>query len=47
MMEHANDNLVAVKDGCPACGEIWFDDERVGCMTCGTECAPGLTDKAE
>lgn len=51
--ETADDNLVAAKDTCPACGEhemdllVWFDDDCVRCMNCGTEYAPGLTEKAE
>ena len=51
MSEPADDNLVAAGDACPACGErevdllVWFDDDRVRCMNCGTEYAP--TEKAE
>ena len=53
MCEPADDNHVAAGDACPDCGErdmdllLWFDDDRVRCMTCGTEYAPGLTEKAE
>ena len=53
MSETPDDNQVAVKDACPGCGErdmdvlVWFDDDRVRCMNCGTEYAPVLTEKAE
>jgi predicted RNA-binding Zn-ribbon protein involved in translation (DUF1610 family) len=41
-------DLVAVKFGCPDCGErepnllVWLeDDETVCCVTCGREYRPG------
>ena len=49
----ADDNLVAAADACPACGEremdllVWFDDDRVRCMNCGTEYARTGAEKAE
>ena len=52
-MSELDDNLVAARDACPGCGErdmdllVWFDDDRVGYMTCGTEYAPTGTKKAE
>ncbi len=53
MIDPADNNLIAAKDACPGCGEremdclVWFDDDRVRCMNCGTEYAPALTQKAE
>ncbi len=53
MSEPADDNLIAAKDACPGCGErdmdllVWFDDDRIRCMNCGTEYAPALTQNAE
>jgi predicted RNA-binding Zn-ribbon protein involved in translation (DUF1610 family) len=43
-----SDNLVALHDACPACGErdvdrlVWIgtDGDRVRCATCGTEYDP-------
>ena len=53
MSDPADDNRVAAKDACPCCGErdmdllVWFDDNRIRCMTCGTKYALGHTEKAE
>ena len=53
MSEPADDNLVAAKDACPGCGErdmdllVWFDDDRVRCMNCGTEYIRGNADKTD
>ena len=53
MNETPDDNQVAVKDACAGCGErdmdllVWCDNDRIRCMTCGTEYAPGHSEKAE
>ncbi|MFO0873153.1 MAG: hypothetical protein U0575_04170 [Phycisphaerales bacterium] len=46
-MHATDDNLVALQDACPLCGErnadrlVWIDDDRVCCSMCGTEYSPG------